>query len=178
MAFVEASSNSDARSPRRPLAGMCLATTITGDGGDVKRVLVVDDDDDVRAATASFLGDDFEVATAEDGREGLAMITAFPPDAVVLDVEMPFMDGIALMRALHAQGCDVPVLLTSGREDIAPLAKALGAFAALRKPFPIALLRAKLRAATGLAEGGGQGGETTKRLDTGIRRKGPVGRVA
>ena len=100
-------------------------------------VLVVDDDPSIRALTRSVLEDaGFEVRTASDGEIALDMVSASPPCLVILDLQMPVMDGRAFFRALRAAGHTMPVLLLSAYgADLARLE--LGAQAALAKPFDI-----------------------------------------
>ena len=97
-------------------------------------VLVVDDDAALRHMLRLTLQDyGFKVRSAENGRDALEAVAEAVPDAVVLDLEMPVMDGRAFYRELRKRGIEVPVLIVSaygaraaGRELGAP---------AIDKPF-------------------------------------------
>jgi two-component system response regulator MprA len=113
------------------------------------RVLVVDDDAAVRdslARTLRFEG--HEVDTARDGQEALAMVRAGEPDAVILDVSMPVMDGLECCRELRAAGVLVPVLMVTARDSVGDRVAGLdaGADDYLIKPFALQELQARLRA--------------------------------
>lgn len=82
------------------------------------RILLVDDDDAVRAVTAAILHDvGHQVVQAAGGREALAALAADAFEAVVTDVAMPDMDGIALARQIRARGDCTPILFISGNAD-------------------------------------------------------------
>lgn len=103
------------------------------------RILVVEDDALLRAIVAEVLRDDgYVVEEAGDGRAALeAMRRA--PDAVVLDLHMPHLDGLGFIRALRdrAQGCRVPLVVLSGATRADEAAAQLGADALVRKPFDL-----------------------------------------
>ena len=84
-----------------------------------QRVLVVDDDRDIRELLGECLHDQFSVTLAEDGTEALETITHEPErfDALVIDLEMPSMDGAELIEELRHRDIDVPVLLISAVPD-------------------------------------------------------------
>jgi two-component system OmpR family response regulator len=81
------------------------------------KVLVVDDDDDLaRALTIYFLLAGFEVVSAANGERALREINTAPPDAVILDIRMPGMDGLSLCRQLrngNGHGA-IPLVIFSG----------------------------------------------------------------
>jgi len=101
----------------------------------VRSVLVVDDDDDWRAMAADVLAEaGFLVATASDGRSGLASWRRMRADAVVTDVQMPLMDGSELLAALHAIERNVPVIVLTA-EDLSDASSIFpGAFRVIQKP--------------------------------------------
>lgn len=112
-------------------------------------VLVVDDDPAVRESLRRSLAfNGYDVTVAQDGIEALATVGARRPDAVVLDVAMPRMDGLAACRALRAAGDDIPVLMLTAREAVADRVAGLdaGADDYLPKPFALEELLARLRA--------------------------------
>ena len=113
------------------------------------RVLVVDDDAAVRdslARTLRFEG--HEVATATDGQEAIALVRAGEPDAMILDVSMPVLDGLETCRRLRADGVLVPVLMVTARDSVGDRVAGLdaGADDYLVKPFALQELQARLRA--------------------------------
>ncbi len=87
------------------------------------KILVVDDDPDILEAVTMILeSQGYEVVTARDGIEGLAMLKAEHPDLMILDLMMPKMDGFAVCKELQdprwSKHKDIPILiLTSVRED-------------------------------------------------------------
>jgi two-component system response regulator MprA len=112
------------------------------------RVLVVDDDPAVRSAIARALRADYAVDEAADGADALARHAAQPADALVLDVMMPEVDGIAVCRTLRRRGDHVPILIVTARDAISDRVDGLdaGADDYLVKPFAVEELRARLRA--------------------------------
>ena len=112
-------------------------------------VLVVDDDRGVREAVDRALRvAGFETDLAADGLQALAAIGRRPPDAVVLDVMMPAMDGLAVCRRLRTAGDRTPVLLLTARDAVRDRVHGLeaGADDYLPKPFDLDELLARLRA--------------------------------
>ena len=84
------------------------------------RILVVEDDSDVSYLLQRVLeGDGHEVLVADDGSRGLAMATRRRPDAIVLDIMMPFMDGFAVLEALREdeRTAGTPVLMLSAMQQ-------------------------------------------------------------
>jgi two-component system, OmpR family, response regulator MprA len=113
------------------------------------RVLVVDDDPAVRDSLRRSLAfNGYEVDVAADGEEALRRLGERRPDAVVLDVMMPRLDGLATCRALRAAGDDVPVLMLTARDEVSDRVAGLdaGADDYLPKPFALEELLARLRA--------------------------------
>ena len=113
------------------------------------RILVVDDDRSVRDAVrrALTLGG-YEVEAAEDGRQALARVASASPDAVVLDVAMPELDGLEVCRRLRDSGDRVPILMLTARDAVTDRIDGLdaGADDYLVKPFDIGELKARIRA--------------------------------
>jgi len=113
------------------------------------RILVADDDPAVRESlrrSLSFNG--YEVALASDGTTALAAATDPAPDLVLLDVNMPGMDGLEVCRRLRASGSDVPVLILTARVEVGDRVLGLdaGADDYLPKPFALEELLARIRA--------------------------------
>ena len=113
------------------------------------KVLVVDDDRALRDALRRALSlAGYEVELAEGGQHGLTQIASTVPDAVVLDVGMPDIDGLEVCRRLRQTGNRVPVLMLTARDAIEDRIDGLdaGADDYLVKPFDVGELKARLRA--------------------------------
>jgi two-component system, OmpR family, response regulator MprA len=125
------------------------------------RVLVVDDEPVVREAVDRALRlEGYRTELAGDGREALDALAAAPPDAVVLDVLMPGVDGLEVCRRLRAAGDRTPVLLLTACDGVADRVCGLdaGADDCLVKPFALEELVARVRALLRRARDGGEGG--------------------
>jgi two-component system response regulator MprA len=130
------------------------------------RLLVVDDDASVRDALALVLGvDGFEVTTAADGREAMHSLATRRPDAVILDVLMPVIDGLEVCRRMRAGGDRTPVLMLTARAEVSERVAGLeaGADDYLAKPFAREELIARLRAL--LRRTGWDGGDELLRFE-------------
>jgi DNA-binding response OmpR family regulator len=109
-----------------------------------KRVLIADDDTVVRAALAAVLeSEGYDVDEAEDGRQAVTHATAYPPDLVLLDLNMPNVDGWTAFTKLDHVCPLLPVIIITARPHQYPEAVRLGVDAFMEKPldFPV-LLRA------------------------------------
>jgi two-component system, OmpR family, response regulator MprA len=113
------------------------------------KLLVVDDDRAVRDALRRVLTlAGYDVQTAEDGSEAIEQIVEAVPDAVVLDVGMPELNGLEVCRRVRLLGNRVPILMLTARVEIEDRVAGLdaGADDYLVKPFDNAELKARLRA--------------------------------
>ena len=113
------------------------------------RVLVVDDDPAVRESLRRSLAfNGYQIDLAPDGEQALRSISVSRPDAVILDVMMPRLDGLATCRALRAAGDDIPILMLTARDEVSDRVAGLdaGADDYLPKPFALEELLARLRA--------------------------------
>ncbi|MEV5833461.1 response regulator transcription factor [Nocardia sp. NPDC052112] len=113
------------------------------------RILVIDDEPmivELLAVSLRFQG--FEVVTATSGTDGLDKVRRFRPDALIVDVMMPGMDGFGLLRRLRADGVDAPVLCLSARDEVDDrlTGLSLGADDYVTKPFSLEEVIARLRA--------------------------------
>ncbi|CAM3237036.1 MULTISPECIES: response regulator transcription factor [Williamsia] len=113
------------------------------------RILVVDDDRAVRESLRrSLTFNGYTVLTAGDGVEALEKINSDRPEAVVLDVMMPRLDGLEVCRRLRSTGDDLPILVLTARDSVSERVAGLdaGADDYLPKPFALEELLARLRA--------------------------------
>ncbi len=99
-------------------------------------VLVADDEAAIRDALRLVLEDDYSIVEAADGKEAVRMVLSRPPDALLLDILMPELDGLAALTEIREAGVDIPVLMISGHATIATAVEALrrGAQDFLEKP--------------------------------------------
>jgi two-component system, OmpR family, response regulator MprA len=147
------------------------------------RILVVDDELPVRTALERALRlEGYDVELAADGVEALERLPETEPDALVLDVLMPRMDGIATCTQLRARGNRTPILLLTARDAVADRVAGLdaGADDYLVKPFALEELLARLRALlrrTGASAGNGALTFADLTLDAGTREVRRGGRV-
>jgi two-component system, OmpR family, response regulator MprA len=114
-------------------------------------VLVVDDDPTLRDCLARAVGaEGWTALTATDGLTALQVLRDHPVDAVLLDVGLPFVDGLETCRRLRAAGNPVPVLVLSGRDAVDDRVAGLeaGADDYLVKPFALREVLARIRAIT------------------------------
>jgi two-component system chemotaxis response regulator CheY len=105
-----------------------------------KRVMTVDDSKTIREMVAFTLrGAGFDVTAAEDGKQALGLLTANPVDVVITDLNMPIMDGVALIRALRADARfrTIPILMLTTESDAGKKAegRSAGATGWIVKPF-------------------------------------------
>ncbi|MGW5386061.1 response regulator transcription factor [Nocardia sp. NPDC003963] len=113
------------------------------------RILVVDDDRAVRESLRrSLTFNGYTVDLAVDGIDALEKATADRPDALVLDVMMPRLDGLEVCRRLRSTGDDLPILVLTARDSVSERVAGLdaGADDYLPKPFALEELLARLRA--------------------------------
>lgn len=121
--------------------------------GAARRVLVVDDSPLMLAAVQLGLArvPGWDVATALSGRDGIEIAADYRPDAILLDVVMPELDGLGTLRALRAQASthETPVVfMTAGHDDRDQLI-GLGAAGVIAKPFQPAELAGQLKEVLG-----------------------------
>ena len=112
-------------------------------------VVVAEDDPSVRKAVERVLDlEGYQVKTANDGKAALELITSLKPHAVVMDVMMPFADGLTVTRELRHRGNRTPVLLLTARHEVGDRVAGLdaGADDYLVKPFAVDELLARVRA--------------------------------
>jgi two-component system KDP operon response regulator KdpE len=113
-----------------------------------ERILIVDDESPIRRALRTALaGHGYEIELAEDGEQALELMAFRPPDAMVLDLVMPGVDGLEVLRQTRGWS-NIPIIVLSarGQEGDKVTAFDLGADDYLTKPFGLNELLARLRA--------------------------------
>jgi DNA-binding response OmpR family regulator len=113
-----------------------------------RKILVVDDTRNVQIMLTDFLiGQDFEVLTASDGREALAVVSDSHPDLILLDIMMPNMDGYQFISQLRRTS-DLPVIMITAKQQEVDLIRGfdLGADDYITKPFKMRELLVRMRA--------------------------------
>jgi two-component system response regulator MprA len=141
------------------------------------RLLVVDDDRalrDVLRRALTLAG--YDVRLAESGSEALSEVSSSVPDAVVLDVGLPDLDGLEVCRLLRREGNRIPVLMLTARDAVSDRIDGLdaGADDYLVKPFDIDELKARLRALLRRTSGDGADGLSFAELALDPARHGVV----
>ena len=136
---------------RRGEAGACqddygptAGVTVRYTASVLKRVLIVEDDAEIIQVLQEFFaglehGHDYEIETATDGVKALPLLRHTQFDLVLLDMRMPRMDGLELLKKMHQHNIRVPVLMVTANEDAEAAGEALsaGVFAYVPKPFDL-----------------------------------------
>jgi DNA-binding response OmpR family regulator len=126
-------------------------------------VLLIEDDPSIlKGLELNLRLEGYRIVSARDGEEGLQALRTTPPDLVVLDIMLPKLDGLQLLRELRASNPEMPVLVLSakGQEADKVLGLSLGADDYMTKPFGLAELLARIRA--GLRRGRRQNGQAPR----------------
>jgi CheY-like chemotaxis protein len=114
-----------------------------------KRVLIVDDSITIRTQIQSTLSSEYECLTASNGSEGLSRALKDMPDAMIVDLEMPLMDGVELLTQLKAtqSTSGIPVIIVTTVTAVARMneCRALGCAGFVLKPVDSGYLKVKLR---------------------------------
>lgn len=121
------------------------------------RILFAEDERSLsRAVTALLEKNNYSVDPVYDGEEALAYLDAGNYDALILDIMMPKLDGLEVLRRLRQAGNSIPVLLLTAKSEVADKVTGLdsGANDYLTKPFSTAELMARIRAMTRSQAGG------------------------
>jgi DNA-binding response OmpR family regulator len=137
----------------------------------MRRVLLVDDDLNIRKSLTLLLQASYEVSTAEDGAVALELMKEQRFDVVVLDLMMPVLNGTQVLEELRRRGSQVPIIVISAHQELdmdQEKYRQIGAFATLRKPFHIVELekwleKALNREVTGGPQGPGGSGNAPGR---------------
>lgn len=139
-------------------------------------ILVVDDEEHLRFILNAHLTQaGFHVLTATNGHEALQIAKAELPDVVVMDVSMPFMDGLTATRQFKSDPVTrgIPIIMLTGRSSTNDLVRGLeaGAQEYLSKPFEMAELIARVRTVFNLARSHKQVEELNRKLEEEVERK-------
>ncbi len=120
------------------------------------KLLIIEDEQKLARLMKKGLEENgFTVDLSSDGEEGLHLAESYPYDAVLLDLMLPGMDGLTVLRSLRSKKIDVPVLVVTARGAVEDRIKGLdiGADDYIAKPFDLAELMARLRAAIRRSKG-------------------------
>ena len=105
---------------------------------EVAPILVVDDDPSILHTVAAILElENYQVETARNGAEALAILDRVQPCLVLLDMRMPILDGWGFARALRDRGIELPILVMTAAQDTRRWAEEIGAAGYLAKPFEL-----------------------------------------
>jgi two-component system, OmpR family, response regulator len=132
------------------------------------RIVVVDDEPSITDAVATALGyEGFDVAQVHDGREALEIVGDLRPDLVLLDIMLPDLDGVTLLRRLRQDGVDVPVLFLTARDEPSDRVEGLvaGGDDYVTKPFTLAEVVARVHAILRRTRGEAAGDNTLRFAD-------------
>jgi two-component system, OmpR family, KDP operon response regulator KdpE len=135
--------------PAEPRPGLVPANGGDDEASRHAAILIVEDQPElIRALRINLQARQYEVQSARTGREALAVAASQPPDAIILDLGLPDIDGIEVIVALR-EWCRAPIIVLSGRTSPGDKIGALdvGADDYVTKPFAMAELLARLRAA-------------------------------
>lgn len=102
-----------------------------------RRVLIVDDEPLILEVLSEHFNTDFEVETAPNGADALGAILRKRPDVVLLDINMPRMNGVEVLKDIKQIDDSIPVIMVTANEQVQLAAEALksGAFGYVPKPF-------------------------------------------
>ena len=122
--------------------------SVHSDKNQKQSILIIEDDDDLRAFVRTILEDEYQVLEAEDGRAGMKMAMKHVPDFIVSDIMMPHMDGVAFSALRREKTtCHIPVVLLTAKTTIETKLEGLqygGADDYITKPFSVSYFRARI----------------------------------
>jgi signal transduction histidine kinase len=143
---------------------------------DAPRILVVEDDAEIRAFLTSVLRTHFRVSEAVNGEDGCEKALKERPDLIVSDVMMPVMSGLQMLSQLRAmpEAMDIPVILLTARQEVSEKVEGLGIGANdyLGKPFSPRELLARIEAQLRLREAAARAAESERLAATGLLTSG------
>jgi DNA-binding NtrC family response regulator len=108
------------------------------------RIIIIDDEPDLRDALQEYIEmrrrpEDCVVQTARDGSEGLELLVRHRPDLVILDIDMPGLNGVAVLRKIRGLDPTIPVVILTGKADAAQAGETLKDGAVMYAPKPLDL---------------------------------------
>ncbi|MGH7254262.1 MAG: response regulator, partial [Nitrospirales bacterium] len=108
-----------------------------------KRVLIVDDEPSIQTALKMLLDSTYQVQIASEGQTALDLFKQEPPHLVLLDVMLPGIDGLEVLKVIRAEDATVPVIMLTATKTVKPAVEAMkmGAADYLTKPFDAEELR-------------------------------------
>lgn len=106
----------------------------------MKRILIVEDDFDIRTGLKWVLSDKYEILEASNGYEALQILSWEAVDLVLLDMFMPVLDGVGVLQEMAAKAISIPVIAMTAQKDMKDQSKVFGVKNALIKPFDLAEL--------------------------------------
>jgi DNA-binding NtrC family response regulator len=114
-----------------------------------RRILLVDDEQDILDLLHEHFAKDCDVETAADGMTALAIVRARRPDVIFLDINMPGINGVDVLKSVKELDATIPVLMVTANADNALAAEAIkrGAFSYVPKPFDLKYLNHLVAAA-------------------------------
>jgi len=120
---------------------------MTPDNSNKSKILVVDDEVGPRESLKMILSPDYEVITAENGQVGLNKFDASVPDMAIIDIRMPVMNGVDLMKCIRERSPDTPIVVLTGYGTLESAQEAvrLGAYDYISKPYDVETLRSVVR---------------------------------
>jgi DNA-binding response OmpR family regulator len=121
-------------------------------------ILIIEDDPGIGEMLRFFFSSQgMNAAIASDGRQGLAMIASFRPDIIILDIILPYMDGLTLLEKIRQDAIKTPVILLTEKNSVEEKLKGfdVGADDYVTKPFSLRELLARVRAILQRSEGTG-----------------------
>ena len=115
-----------------------------GARAELKRILIVDDDEEVCQTIAEYIEEfqhpqPYDVSVAHDGAEAYAHVLRARPDLLLVDLRMPRMGGVGLLRDLHTRGLRIPTIVITGSTDLEEIATVLRAQGMAYVPKPVNL---------------------------------------
>jgi len=118
-------------------------------GDPRRRILLVDDEQDILDILHEHFAKECDVETAADGMTALAIVRARRPDVIFLDINMPGINGVDVLKSVKELDATIPVLMVTASADNALAAEAIkrGAFSYVPKPFDLKYLNHLVAAA-------------------------------
>ena len=127
-------------------------------GDPRRRILLVDDEQDILDILHEHFAKECDVETAADGMTALALVRARRPDVIFLDINMPGINGVDVLKSVKELDATIPVLMVTASADNALAAEAIkrGAFSYVPKPFDLKYLNHLVAAALSRRAGPGR----------------------